>query len=218
MVDRGGRDDRRTRPPGAVAAALLALLGIVAYVAIDAALVFLRPSLSILHSAESEYGSVGPWAWLMDVNFLVRCALSLAAVRAISLAGEAGRGLRTGLTLLVVWALGSALLAFFPTDAAGSPVTRTGAVHLAAAFVAFAAVAAGTIAATRALRSQGPWRRAAGPMAGLAWGALVPFALIFGLGFGPHSFGATAEKLFLGLELLWLAVASAAVVAASRAD
>ncbi|HEY8325186.1 MAG TPA: DUF998 domain-containing protein, partial [Ktedonobacterales bacterium] len=59
--------------------ALLSLVGIILYVVIDVLLFVLRPELSLLHRAESDYGN-GQWAWLMDANFLLRCALSLAAV------------------------------------------------------------------------------------------------------------------------------------------
>ncbi len=91
------------------------------YAAIDTALVFLRPQFSILHNAESDYGSLGSWDWLMDLNFLLRGALSLAAVRGVTLAvGEEEQRARLslGLRLLTVWAAASALLAFFPDDPA----------------------------------------------------------------------------------------------------
>lgn len=61
-----------------------AIAGVVVYVAIDVALVFLRPHFSVLHNAESDYGSNGRYAWLMDVNFLLRCAFSVAAVLALA--------------------------------------------------------------------------------------------------------------------------------------
>src|ERR1700722_12167850 len=64
--------------------AWLALAGVAAYAAIDVALAFLRPDYSLLYNAESDYGHGGPWAWLMDLNFLLRCALSLAAAGALS--------------------------------------------------------------------------------------------------------------------------------------
>ena len=73
---------------GAGSLAPLVLVGILLYVAIDAALVFLRPQFSLLHSAESDYGSLGSWDWLMDLNFLLRGALSFATVRAITPGGE----------------------------------------------------------------------------------------------------------------------------------
>jgi Protein of unknown function (DUF998) len=46
------------------ALARLAVAGIVVYVVIDVALVFLRPRFSVLHNAESDYGSRGPENWL----------------------------------------------------------------------------------------------------------------------------------------------------------
>jgi hypothetical protein len=39
-------------------------------VSIDVALVFLRPHFSVLHNAESDYGSRGPYACLMDLKCL----------------------------------------------------------------------------------------------------------------------------------------------------
>ncbi|HEU0256524.1 MAG TPA: DUF998 domain-containing protein [Microbacteriaceae bacterium] len=67
-----------------------ALGGIALYVVIDVALVFLRPEFSVLHNAESDYGSAGGWAWLMDVNFVLRCLASLAAVGGLALAVPTG--------------------------------------------------------------------------------------------------------------------------------
>ena|ERR1035441_5761247 len=77
---------RRSRQT-AVALARFAILGIVVYVALDVALVFLRPHFSVLHNAESDYGASGSYAWVMDLNFLLRGAFSLAVVRALVLAG-----------------------------------------------------------------------------------------------------------------------------------
>jgi hypothetical protein len=70
--------DRRAR---AVAAA--AIGGIALYVLIDVALVFLRPGFSVLRSAESDHGSSGHDAWVMDADFLLRMAVSLAVVWAL---------------------------------------------------------------------------------------------------------------------------------------
>lgn len=192
-------------------AARLALAGVVLYAIIDTALVFLRPQLSILHSAESDYGSSGPWAWLMDLNFLLRCALSIAAVGAVSVTAAKSRGLQAALDLLIVWALASGLLAFFPDDPVGTPLHTLGAVHLAIAFVAFLAVLAGTILGSMALRAQPRWRRVAIPMAVLSWGALVPLLVLGRVGFRPQSLGGLYEKIFLGMELLWLVLVAARV-------
>jgi len=196
-------------------AARLALTGVVLYVIIDTALVFLRPELSILHSAESDYGSSGSWAWLMDVNFLLRCALSLAAIGAVCVTAAQSRGLQVALGLLIVWALGSGLLAFFPDDPASTPLHTSGAVHLAVAFVAFLAVLVGTILGSIALRAQSRWRRVAIPMGILSWGAIVPLLLLGRVGFHPHSLGGLYEKIFIGMELLWLALAAGCIAQGS---
>ena len=196
-------------------AARLALAGVVLYAIIDTALVFLRPQLSILHNAESDYGSSGSWAWLMDVNFLLRCALSLAVVGAVSGVAARGRAIQAALGLLIVWALGSGLLAFFPDDPVGSPVHTSGAIHLAIAFIAFLAVLVGTILGSIALQSQARWRPVAIPMAVLSWGAILPLLLLGRAGFRTNSLGGLYEKIFLGMELLWFALVAVRVAQGS---
>jgi hypothetical protein len=137
--------------------ALAAVAGVVAYVLIDVALVVLRPRFSVLHNAESDYGSSGRYAWVMDLNFVLRCLPSLAVVRALALAGGPPR-LRTAMWLLGVWSACSGLLAFFPDDPVGTRTHGLAEVHAALAGLAFVAVIVGTRVATRALRSEPAWR------------------------------------------------------------
>src|SRR5579863_773064 len=113
------------------------VVGVALYVVIDVALVFLRPRFSVLHSAESDYGSRGRYAWVMDVNFVLRGLLSLALAGALLLELPQRRALRVGSGLIALWGLASALLAFFPDDPAGTPLERSGRIHLALAAVAF---------------------------------------------------------------------------------
>jgi uncharacterized protein DUF998 len=87
------------------------LAGVIVYVAIDVILRFLRPGYSLLYNAESDYGR-GPWYWVMDVNFPLRCALSLALVGALSQVVRPDGRTRAGLVPLVVWSVCSGLLAF----------------------------------------------------------------------------------------------------------
>jgi hypothetical membrane protein len=196
-------------PAGAVRSAWVAIAGVVAYTAIDVALVFLRPRFSVLHNAESDYGSNGPYAWLMDLNFVLRCVLSLAVVRALALAVGHGRRLCTGLALLTVWSVASGLLAFFPDDPVGTETHGLGKVHLAVAGIAFVAVVLGTRVVTRALRAEDAWRPVTAPLAVLSWGALVPILLLGHSHLRSHSLGGLFEKIFLAMELLWLLVAAA---------
>lgn len=186
-----------------------AVAGVAVYVAIDVALVFLRPRFSVLHGAESDYGSRGSFAWLMDVNFVLRCLLSLAVVRALWLVANRERRLRPGLVALAVWAVASGLLAFFPDDPVGTPTHGSGRVHLALAGVAFVAVVVGTRLATRALRRVPGWQPVIAPLMVLSWGALAPVLLLGHSHLRPHSLGGLYEKIFLAMQLLWLAVAGA---------
>jgi len=111
--------------------------------------------VNLIHNAESDYG-VGAYSWLMDINFLLRCGLSLAAAGAILSQTSSGGRLRLGTGFLVAWGVGSGILAFFPDNPSGTPVTTSGAVHLAVAFLAFTSVVIGTI---RALRQISVWCR-----------------------------------------------------------
>ncbi len=110
------------------------LAGVVVYVGIDVLLRFLRPEYSLIYNAESDYGR-GPWYWVMDFNFLLRCALFLSLAGALSQKVRHDPRIRTGLTLLVIWAACSGLLAFFADNPEGQPVTASGVVHAVLAFV-----------------------------------------------------------------------------------
>lgn len=177
--------------------AAFALLGIAVYVAVDVALVFLRPQFSVLHNAESDYGSHGAYAWVMDIDFLLRCAFSLAVVALLPSRLVVSR------VLLAVWAIGSGLLAFFPDDPAGTPLTGAAKVHAALAVVVFVAVIVGTRFASRAL---GSWL-----LVVLSWAAIVPIVLLVHAHIRVHSLGGLYEKIFLAVELAWLAIAAARV-------
>ena len=142
------RDRWRAERPTACTLARFTLAGIVVYVAIDVLLAFLRPGYSLLHNAESDYGR-GPWFWVMDANFLLRCALSLALAGALyqapSRSGRPERQARRGLGLLAGWAVCSGLLAFFADNPAGYPKLVSGQVHVLLGLVASGCVAVGAI-------------------------------------------------------------------------
>jgi hypothetical membrane protein len=194
--------------------ALAAIAGIAVYVAIDVALVFLRPQFSVLHNAESDYGSRGPYGWVMDGNFLLRCAVSLAVILALSrvLPGR----LRAALLLLAVWAIASGLLAFFPDDPVGTRTHGLARAHLALAGIAFLAVVLGTRLGSRGLRREVSWRPVSPALTLISWAALIPILLLGRSKLRPHSLGGLWEKVFLGIELLWLAVAATWIAGHAR--
>jgi len=190
--------------------AWFALAGVVAYVSIDILLAFLRPRYSLLYNAESDYGR-GPWYWVMDLNFLLRCALSLALAAALARwAGPQAR-IRGGLGLLVTWAVCSGLLAFFADDPEGQPATASGRIHLLLAFIAFTCMAVGAIVISVRLRSGPP--SIALPLATLplSVAAAVAYLLLGAAARHRHAPGGLYERIFLGLELLWIAVVAARI-------
>jgi hypothetical membrane protein len=185
-----------------------AVVCIVAYVAIDVALVFLRPQFSVLHSAESDYGSKGAYAWVMDLNFLLRGLLSLTVVYALVLVVPNGKRLTIGLFAIGIWAITSGLLAFFPDDPAGTTQELHGKIHVALAGIAFLAVVIGTRVTSSALRREAAWRPVSTWLTVLSWGAIVPILLLGKAHLRPHSLGGLYEKIFLAVELAWLLVAA----------
>jgi hypothetical membrane protein len=196
--------------PGARALARLTLVGVGLYVAVDVLLAFLRPGYSLVRNAESDYGR-GAWYWVMDANFLLRCALSLALVAALHRTVPPDRRLRAGLGLLVAWALCSGLLAFFADDLEGQPQRGSGAVHVLLALVAFTAVAAGTIVLSVRLRAEPAWRRTAPALLAVSILAAVAYLLLGSALKRPHGPDGLYERIFLGLELLWITLAAVAI-------
>jgi hypothetical membrane protein len=173
-------------------------------------LAFVRPQFSLLHNAESDYGSRGHDAWVMDIAFLVRGALSLAVVAALALT-EPVRRRTTGLALLVVWAACSALLAFFPDDPAGTPTHTAGRIHLVLAGTAFLGVAIGTIVVSRGLRHDPRWDSLHVPLYVISRLAIVGVLLLGHTHLRIHTLGGLYERLFLGLELLWFLIVAARI-------
>jgi len=187
--------------------AWLAIGGGIAYVAIDVALRFLRPGYSLIYNAESDYGR-GPWYWVMDFNFLLRCVLSLAACLALVRTAGPDSRVRGGEYLLATWAVCSGLLAFFADDVEGTPLTGSGIVHVALALIAFACVAVGAILISAGLRSDPAWRSAASVLLAVAVAGAAAFLLLGSATGHPHAPGGLYERIFLGLELLWIGLAA----------
>lgn len=184
-----------------------AIVGALAYVAIDVVLRFADPSYSLLHNAESDYG-VGPNAWLMDINFILRGAFSLAAVLAI--AGTTSRQARSraGLALIGTWAICSATLAFFPDNPVGTPSTPAGRIHLLLAGVAFLSVAAGAVIVSARLGADPAWRRARISLLLTSLVAIAPGLVAIITIRMPHSDFGLYERIFLILEILWILIAA----------
>jgi hypothetical membrane protein len=207
----------RQRPalPRAKPLAWFALAGIAVYVAIDVLLAFLRPGYSLLYNAESDYGR-GPWYWVMDISFLLRCALSLAIAAALCRAARPGGRVRGGLALLATWAVCSGLLAFFADDPEGTPRTGSGVVHVILAVIAFTCITVGAILISASLMSDPAWRPAAPVLLAISIAGALAYLLLGAPHKHYHAPGGLYERVFLGLELLWIATAAIAVARRTR--
>lgn len=187
---------------------LVTVVGCVLYVALDVVAQLLPPHYSPIRQAESDLG-VGPYGWVMNLNFLVRAALSLALVGALA-ATRAPRSPGFGLGCLAVWGASSGLLAFFHTDILDAPrlvpdpaVTVHGEIHLALATVGFIAAALGALVVSAALRRSG-WPPS-GPLLTLAVLSAIALVLLPLSGHVHHA-GGLGERIFLLFTLVWMLV------------
>lgn len=131
--------------------ATAATAGVAGYVLVDVTLQFMPPHYSVISDAESNL-AVGPFGWIMNLNFLGRTVTTCCAVAAINRVGCSSSLRRTGTVLMSVGGLCSAVLAFFPTDVGPGPATTVGTVHLVVAGSGFLAALAGILALTRWMR------------------------------------------------------------------
>jgi hypothetical membrane protein len=127
---------------------------VVLYVLIDVVLQFLPPHYSVVSDAESDL-AVGPFGWVMNLNFLARAVMSGCVVVAVALTAPVSRPHSVGSVLLALAGLCSAALVFFPADVnrAGdfgmTPRTTVGLVHVLFATSGFLVVLAAMALLTR---------------------------------------------------------------------
>lgn len=125
---------------------------------------------------------------------------------------------RAGLVMLVIWAVCSGLLAFFADDVEGQKVHGSGIVHLALAFVAFVCITIGTIVVSAALRPVPGWRIASTTLLPISIAGAAAFLLLGTATGHKQAPGGLYERIFLGIELLWIAVAAWHIARSPRAD
>jgi len=90
-------------------------------------------------------------------------------------------------------------------------VTGSGKVHLALAFIAFVCVMFGTIVLSASLRADPAWQPARNVLLIVAVAGAFAFLLLGSAAGHKHAPGGLYERIFLGIELLWLTVAAARV-------
>ena len=92
----------------------IALIGIVLYIILDVVVQMLPPHYS-LRQAESDL-AVGPYGWIMNINFVIRGLLSAAIILAIYKSMKNIVRPVVGMVFFAIWSATSFLLAFFNTD------------------------------------------------------------------------------------------------------
>lgn len=177
---------------------------------LDVVAQLLPPHYSPISQAESDLG-VGPYGWVMDINFVVRGTLSLAVVYGLYRLWPTTRPLpRYSLALVGAWGVGAFILAFNPADVSGV-TTVHGTIHGITAILVFLFVAVGVVGISEAMPRESPWaavRPYARTLAVLTAIALVVLAI------GSvvhrvevHYFG-LLERIFIGFALLWMLTVS----------
>ena len=192
----------RGEQPGATLA-LLTIVGLVLYVILDVIAQLLPPHYNAISQAESDL-AVGPYGFVMTINFVLRGLLSLALVWALSRAASKSGLSRTGLVLLAIWGIGALVLALFPTDLAGAKPTLHGIIHLFVALLAFICGAIGELLLALRFAKAEPWRSLRAPALVIAILAIILFVILLMSAF-PHAYG-LVERIFIGLVLLWMLV------------
>jgi hypothetical membrane protein len=201
------------------------LAGIALYILLDALAQSLPPYYSPVSQPESDL-AVGPYGFLMALNFVNRGGFSLCFLFALLLAANSGdtaspRFIR-GAKLFSVWSVGAMLLAVFPTDVPPTPVSWHGAVHLLVAVAAFLCGAFGALYLSLGMtgnRSLSPVRGVALSLSVLA--SVLSLVEVLGtLAFpGPFaSFGGLVERVFLGSVILWIGAVAAMMLKPSTAE
>jgi hypothetical membrane protein len=207
---------RPARRPATRVLATVALAGAVLYVLVDIVLQLLPPHYSVIAEAESNL-AVGPYGWVMNLNFLARGVVTVSAVAALARFAPRSRLQQTGLALMLLAGAASAALAFLPTDipAEGAPglepTTPLGTAHLVVAATGFVAALTAFLLLTAWLRTSEDLRAAfpaAAVLTGVALAGLVWLAIA--ASFLPGVIG-LAERVCLAGVLGWVIAVSAVV-------
>jgi len=187
----------------------IVIAALVLYVVLDAVAQSLPPYYSPIKDAESDL-AVGPYGYIMAINFLNRGILALVFLYALSKTVKADLGtvgsFRAGMYVFGVWAVGAILLAFFPTDVPPTPVSWHGAIHLIVAALAFLGGSFGALMLSLQFTRSDALRNVKTPA--LVVAALSVLLLFVGFGTLNGPIGGLTERIFLGSVLLWQLVVS----------
>ncbi len=186
---------------------------IILYIVLDAIAQSLPPHYSPISQAESLL-AVGPYGYIMTVNFLNRGVFSLlflyAFVQLLTMFGENWRNYKFGLYAIAIWGVAALLLAGFPATG------RTLGVHTIIAIIIFIATPLGELSISLKLsrvKALAGVRKVA-----LAIAVLGVLFMVFYLGvltFLPHfksDYGGLFERFLIGSIIAWMGIMSTYVL------
>ena len=182
---------------------------IVLYIVLDAIAQALPPHYSPISQAESLL-AVGPYGYVMAINFLNRGIFSLlfvyAMVQVFSVFGENWRNYKLGLYAIGIWGVGALLLAGFPATG------RTIGIHTIIAIIIFIAAPLGELSISLKLSQT---RVLAGVKSiALVIAGLAVLFMIFYWGILPFlhplksDYSGLFERLLLGSVIAWMGIIS----------
>jgi hypothetical membrane protein len=188
---------------------------ILLYVVLDIVAQLLPPHYSAITQAESDL-AVGPYGFIMTINFVNRGVLSLLFLYALfrTLKDEARQWepLRRGAAFLAVWGVGALLLAAFPTDVPSTPLSWHGTIHLIVALLAFLGGAVGVYLLASHFEQSDALRGARSFALPLATLVIVLLVVELVAGFAvprlSERIGGLTERLYLGGVLAWILLVS----------
>ncbi len=192
----------------------VSIVGLALYVVLDAVAQSLPPHYSPISQAEGDL-AVGPYGYVMTLNFINRGIFSLSFLLALALTANSADVMsvrfRRGAYLFAFWSVGALLLAAFPADVAPAPVTWQGVVHLAAGTLAFFGGAAGALYISLGMARNRPLARVRGTALTLASisAVLLAVELVMSVVPGVYAdYGGLLERLFLASMFLWIGAVS----------
>lgn len=209
-------------PPGPLTPKARWALGLavaltVVYVLLDVLAQLLPPHYSPITQAESDL-AVGPFGYVMTINFVVRGVLSLSFLGGLAAATSIRRRSPVGMALVAIWGVGAFVLAASPTDL-GDESTLHGMIHLASAALAFVTAAVGEVLLSLRFRDEPRLASFRTPALLLSVLAVLALLVLFYVEQRPRlsaeAFG-LVERVFLGLVLLWMLIVALYLLRSDR--
>ena len=180
---------------------IVTIIGIVLYLVLDIIAQLLPPHYSPITQAESLL-VIGPYGYIMTVNFLIRGILSISFIIGLIITFKSKKShYRIGLILLGIWGFGAIILAFFSADLT-PPVTLHGIIHIITALIAFMGGCLGILAISLQMRTDDKFKDISKyvlPLSIFSVSILV---------FLPLRITGLIERIFLASILLWMLIIS----------